>query len=264
MRYFFLTALLFASFLNATPVDNPAMPKALQTGLFLCPANSFSVRMGYEGNFIRDRRMKQTQEGSGEADNYQLFVNSGKVTLNLLNRLDIFTVLGRGRAEIDWRVQDFFDHVNVQTTYHFAWALGAKAIFYEWCNVSLAGGGRFFQYNSPLKWMTSDGVSFDVDDARLKHYEWQLDLGMSYKIDFFIPYIAVKYSLARAKIETVPTPTGGYYFVENGGGKIHFKSDKPIGMAIGCSLTTTDKFLLNLEARLFDEEAVTITGELRF
>ena len=90
-------------------------------------------------------------------------------------------------------------------------------------------------------------------------YQRQLDLDLSYQIDLFIPYIGAMYSNARTKVAGFTTPISN-----SGKGSDRFKNRIPVGVVIGCSLTSLKYFVLNLEGRLVDEEAVTISGDIRF
>jgi len=69
----------------------------------------------------------------------------------------------------------------------------------------------------------------------------------------------VKYSSVRAKAGNFQTTIS-----VNGTGSNQFTNHTPVGVFIGCSLTTGRYFMLNVEGRLVDEEAVTISGDVRF
>ena len=45
---------------------------------------------------------------------------------------------------------------------------------------------------------------------------------------------------------------------------VHFENRTPVGIVIGCSISNGKYFMLNIEGRLIDEDAVTISGDLRF
>jgi hypothetical protein len=89
--------------------------------------------------------------------------------------------------------------------------------------------------------------------------EWQIDLDIAYKIDLLVPYIGVKYAKQFAKVVTASLP------ISNSGLKfLSMQSRQPLGMVVGCTLTTGKYFMLNVEGRLIDEQAVTISGDIRF
>jgi hypothetical protein len=98
-----------------------------------------------------------------------------------------------------------------------------------------------------------------VAGTHVQWREWQVDFNLSYNIDIFTPYLGVKYSNSQAKLGVFPT------VISNGGtGSDQFQNRIPVGIVIGCSISNCKYFMLNLEGRLIDEDAVTISGDLRF
>lgn len=257
---FFLLA--FASYsLHAAPVGNTMAPQLIQEG-FVIPIDSWvDFRIGYEGDFVGDGRMEQTVNGSGRVDSFQQYTNAATVTLNILDRLDIFGVFGSSRVCSDWRftTANTITRIQIETLYHFLWGAGARGIFVEWGKVCLGLGGRYAFCSYKPSWLMTNATPVNVNGTRLLWREWQVDLDISYNIDLFTPYLGVKYSNASAKLGTFPTP------VSNSGlGTDHFENRTPVGIFIGCSISNCKYFMLNIEGRLIDEDAVTISGDLRF
>ena len=256
---FFL--LIGSNCLRAAPVGNTAAPGLIQDG-FLIPSDCWiDLRVGYEGDFVGDGRLQQTQEGSGRVDTFQQYTNSATVTLNVLDRLDLFGVFGSSRVAADWR----FNHnkaitrIEVETLYHYLWALGGRGILLEWGKLALGVGGRYSYCNYKPSWLTTNAVPVNVSRTHLRWRQWQADVDLSYRIDLFTPYFGVKYSGTEAKLGVIPVPISG-----NGSGSDHFRTRTPVGIFIGCSISTGKYFMLNIEGRLVDEDAVTISGDLRF
>jgi hypothetical protein len=86
-----------------------------------------------------------------------------------------------------------------------------------------------------------------------------VDVDVSYRIDLLTPYIGLKYSNAKSKISEFSVP-----IASDDSGTDHFENRIPVGILIGCSLSTRKYFMLNVEGRLVDEEGITISGDLRF
>lgn len=257
MAFLGLSAALFAA-----PVGDPAFPQLIQQGFFIPRTSPVSVRSGYEGDFISDARLEQYDQGVGRVDSYQKNTNSGTITLNFVNRLDLYAILGSSRTQADWRFTDTSNvvhRVELETFYDFLWGAGGRALLYEWGSVGLGLGGRYEQSHYDPVWLTVDGVPQSATGTHLHWEEWQIDLDLSYTIDFFTPYIGVKYSYVRTHLGTFDTPIAG-----DDSGTNSFKNRTPVGVCIGCSLSTGKYFMLNVEGRLVDEEAVTISGDFRF
>lgn len=236
--------------LTAAPVGNTSAPELIKKGFFIPQDSIASARAGYEGDFVADARMQQHEWGSGRVDSYTQETNAGTVTLNFLNRIDIYSLFGSSRTCADWRFTSEGDthRVQLETLYNFLWGVGARGILYETGCFAFGTGGRFEQAEYDTLWMTIDGVVQKVDNMELHWRVWQINLDVSYKIDLFTPYIGVKYSNVRSSIE----------------GMHRFENRTPVGIFIGCSLSSGKYFMLNIEGRLIDEEAVTISGDFRF
>ncbi len=248
--------------LFAAPVGNPSFPQLIQEGLFIPCDSWIDLRLGYEGDFIGDARMNQYAGGSGRVDNYAMNTNSATVTLNFVDRLDVYAVFGSSRTCADWRFSqpEVVNRMQIGTKYRFLWAVGSRAILYEWGCTILGLGGRYSKTTSPISWGTINGTPTPARGARLEWREWQVDLDLAHKIDLFIPYVGIKYSNAKAKVEGFSVPIANHGTT----GTLEMKNRSPIGLIVGCTLTTGKYFMLNVEGRLIDEEALTISGDFRF
>ncbi len=254
---------LFAFFaLHAAPVGNPAAPHILKEGVFIPYHSGVYGRVGYEGDFVQDARMKQIEESSGIVDRYTQTSNGAALTLNVVDRLDLYGLLSSSSTSTNWRYtndSDYVVRIKLETPYHFLWGLGARAILFEWGNLTLGTGGRYEQTGTRLSSLTSDGIGESVQGTRFHWREWQVDLGLSYHIDILTPYIGTKYSSARTEVVHAHVPIAA-----NGSSTTHFENRHVVGLIVGCSLSTGKYFMLNVEGRLFDEEAVSVSADIRF
>ncbi len=246
----------------AAPIGNTAGPEILQVGFFI-PCNSWiDVRGGYEGDFVADGRMEQFNEGTGRVDCYEQDTNSGTVTFNFLNRLDVFGVFGSSKTKSNWRIQiedGTIHRLHLESSWDFLWAVGARAILYQWSNTFLGVGGRYSSSNYEPAQLTFDGLQTPVGGAFFHWREWQVSFDISYKIRYFTPYIGFKYMHARSFLSNFPVPVAA-----NGSGNNSFENREPVGLLLGCGLSNGQYAMLNLEWRLIDEEAVTVSADLRF
>lgn len=248
--------------LHAAPVGNTAAPQLIEEGFFISRDSWIDVRIGYEGDFVGNARMKQYNEGSGRVDTFQQYTNSGTATLNILDRLDLFGVFGSSRVCSDWRFTDqagLESRAVMETLYHYMWAVGARGILFEWGNVALGLGGRYGYSNYQPSLLTINAVPASVSGAQCRWRGWQCNVDVSYKIDLFTPYLGLKYSSSEARIGPFSSVISN-----SGSGSNHFENTSSVGLFLGCSLSTGKYFMLNVEGRLIDEDAVTISGDLRF
>jgi hypothetical protein len=256
-------ALLFVcSALQAAPVGNTSAPDLIEKGMFSACANTVDMRAGYEGDYVADGRMSQYDQGNGRVDSYKQDTNSGTLTCNIQNRMDLYGVFGGSSTSANWRFTNPADNIVrivVDTHTNFLWAAGARAILVEWCNVSLGCGGRYSSCHYQLSKLTSDGTKAATEGALFHWHQWQVNLDFSYKIHLFTPYIGTKYSSERSELSHFSVPISA-----SGTGSNVFKNRNPVGLYVGCGLSTGDYFMLNIEGRLIDEEAITISADLRF
>lgn len=261
MRWIACALIFLGSFLNASPVGNPAFPQLITKDFFIPCDWWLGIRVGYEGDFVGDERMNQTDGGSGRVDNYIQNTNSGTLTFTIVDRLDIYGLFGSSRMGADWRFSSAgtINRAQIQSKYRFLWGVGARGILYEWGCAVLGVGGRYSSSVPKPSWMTVNGTPVPVSGGRVHWREWQIDLDLAYKIELFTPYVGIKYSNSLAKLSgfTVPIANGG-------SGSLHMENRSPVGIVVGCTLSTGKYFMFNVEGRLIDEEAVTVSGDLRF
>lgn len=253
--------LLMSRALFCAPVGDPAFPQLITEGLFIPCYSWVDLRLGYEGDFIGDARMNQYEGGSGRVDNYTMNTNSGTVTLNFIDRLDAYGVFGSSRTCADWRFSraDTVNRMQIETKYRFLWAVGARGILYEWGCTILGLGGRYSRTTTPISWAALNGAPISSSHAHLRWRVWQIDLDLAHKMDLFVPYVGIKYSNAKAKVEGFSEAIANHSL-----GLLNMENRSPVGVIVGCTLTTGKYFMLNVEGRLIDEEALTLSGDFRF
>lgn len=264
MRKFLLSTIMIGagSSLIAAPVGNPSFPELLEEGYFISSKSPLDLRVGYEGDFIGDALMKQQEEGSGRVDNYRQETNSGLATLNISDRVDLYGVFGSSRVCCDWRFMATdltINRVQLETGYHFLWAAGGRAIVLKWGGTVFGVGARYNAASLKPAWTSVNGLPIPTAGTCLRWREWQIDFDVSHQIEIFVPYIGVKYSSSFTKIGVFPVEISS-----SGSGVIHMKNRRPVGLVIGCALTSGKYFMLNIEGRLIDETAATIVGDFRF
>lgn len=244
--------LLLSSSIFAAPVGNTSFPDLIERGFFSCGNQGLNFRFGYEGDFVSDGKMQHARR----VDDYQQWTNSASITLNFLERMDLYSVLGSSKTKAKWRFEagEIIHRIQLETASNFLWALGGRAILYEWCNTSLGFGGRFSSCNYQPTFLNQDGVDYEVSGPKCEWEEWQINMDISYKIHLFTPYIGVKYDHARTNFSHFVIPLG----------RDTLENRTPFGLYLGCALSNQNYFMFNIEARLVNEEAVTVSSDFRF
>ncbi|MFA6119628.1 MAG: hypothetical protein WCT85_04925 [Parachlamydiales bacterium] len=256
---FILSAVFYVSGF-ATTVGNPLNPEIIEEGFFISPTSWINFRVGYEGDFISDARLYNALQ-KGKIDNFKKDINSGTLTLNFQNRMDVFGVVGEGRIRSDWRFENLnaVSRLQLESNYRLYWAAGAKVILFQWCNTALSTGGRYTFMKPSISYITIDGIPQDKGNSRIKSKDWQIDLGLAHRIDLFIPFIGVKYLNAKERVYDSPVVISA-----DNQNYVNMKNKDRFGIYAGCSLSNSKYFMLTVEARFIDEEAISVSGDLKF
>lgn len=260
MRIIFF--LLFCCVLNAASVGNPSSPRILDQGFFIPSCSWINIRGGYEGDFVLDGNMEQVEKGSGLVDKYTRSTHSGIATLNILERLDLYGVFGYAKVNANWRFTDLADRIRyVQSTAarNFLWSVGGRAILYTFENLSIGLGARYGASHHHLSTFTIDGDPVSIQGAHCEWHGWQANLGLSYQICFFTPYIGALYMDEVTVVKGLASS-----FADFGAHTDHLRNRHPVGLYLGCTVSNGNYFMLNLESRLISEEAVSVTLDFRF
>ena len=239
--------------------NNPSAPLYIGEGFFISPNSWINIRLGYEGKFTGNARLNQHSEGSRGVDSFKINSNAGLVTINIKDRLDLYAALGTARIRADWRVEggEFFN-IEIESKYRFKEEYGARAVLVDWGKCSLGAGGSYSLCKPAILRIVKNGVLVE-DGSKSVYRGWQVNSAISYRSDFLIPYVGIKYSSMEGKVRTRDTSIG-----ENGSTSIHMKNRKKVGCIIGCGISNGKIFALNIEGCLIDEESISISGEFRF
>jgi len=245
--------------LFSAPVGNPLNPEIINQGFFISPASYINFRIGYEGDFVYDARMDK--KPVGKIDNFKKDSNSALITINWKNRIDTFATLGSCRIRSDWRfnASNATSRLELESNYKFYWSAGGKIILLQWGNAAAAIGGRYSHTKPPISFITIDGSPVNFDKYNLKYHDWQIDFGLAYKIDVFIPYVGTKYLNAKSKLCNTDIVIN-----DNNQQSIKMKNKDHFGLYTGCTLSNIKYFMLSVEARFIDEEAIAVIGEIKF
>lgn len=261
LRLSFVFVFFLFAHLSGAPYGNPASPHILEKNLFIPSDSWVDVRAGYEGDFVFYVPLKQ-EDSAGSVDKYTQTVNSGSLTVGFFKYLDLFCLFGSSQICSQWRFANPLDeilNVQMETPHSFLWAVGGRAVLYKNERWDLGFSGRYSSTDTDLRWATVDGANASVSGSNLHFHEWQLGLAASYHIDLFTPYLGLNCFFAETEID-LPS----FEIAQNGSTRNHFKSKVPVGLYLGCTLSTQKFFLLNVEARLISEEAVSISGDFGF
>jgi hypothetical protein len=236
--------------LQAAPIGNPASPALLQEGLFIAD----TVWCQPRASFIEDFLMQKKLSGSrhyAHVGNVKIKGTSslGCASWSIRERFDLSFIAGSGSQTLRFSLDD--QQYKARFQGGLIWYGEVKLIVIEVKDTTLSGYGEAGGWD----WMSGP---FQIEGEVVSRHSdllmrfWTVGATLSQKIGIFNPYAGVAVMRSRWKFDE--THSGGFLF--------HQKY--PVGPLVGCSISNTSKFLLNVEWRGWIENAVSVSGEVRF
>lgn len=242
---------------HALYFGNPSEPDIIEEGFFFSCEGNWGLKIGYQGDLCFDRQLKVTTPPlKGKMNEFSYLMNQGVVTCNLFDLYEVYGSVGAMSATFAQVPSFDFNKREYSTSGHFTWGVGAKAELFHWGLTTLTADGKYQYSQPPLQWNTINGTSYKTS-ARLHYEEWQIGGGLSHQVDMFVPYIALIYSSVDAKVRHIKSnilPVNHF----------SMQSRERFGMALGCGLSPSCLVDLNVEVRLFSEQAITLAGNIKF
>jgi major outer membrane protein len=271
--FFTLLTVLACSAAQALPVGNPSDASLLCDGLIweghcgdpndpcLTWCDAFSLRVGFYGDYVFNRHLRlDTNEFNKSIEHARLSTNAGFIAANFWDRFDLFTSLGATRLCLESNSFAFGgpsgSRTTVESSTDFSWSLGLRGTIWECGCTSLGAEAQYFSTCPHINRVTfAELISVYPSNVDAKYREWQVGVGISHRINIFVPYIAVKWS--RAKVDYDNATFGIATLLDQ-------RSKKDWGYAVGVSLVDCEKASLTVEGRFADETALYVNGQLRF
>lgn len=280
-----VAGLMTYSAVYALPVYNPDQPELLKYGVFTCGDSCWGLELGFRGDYVFDRKVKHSGHRANLADrhkdvcDYSISTNAGQLTLNLWDRVDIYGWVGAAETHYEDQVRLVTsitpfetDWLNISgsTREGTAWGVGARAVLWQCGRTAVGIDGQYAHSEAKFKCLTINGVpvqevtGLDLDSSRFKirNSEWQVSLGISHRICWFVPYVAVKYSNFRGRFRSGDFLFSGALGTANADG--HFRNRDVVGFVAGISLVDSERMHITAEGRFFDERALTVAADFRF
>jgi hypothetical protein len=128
-----------------------------------------------------------------------------------------------------------------------------------WGNLQLSLQASWLQAYPRLSSLEVNGKSYSTRHSNVDFSTWQVGIGTSYQVKWFIPYVGVDYCNFRERFshldslkEILPSK------------HTTFKDVYPLGIYLGFGLTANRAFAMNAEVRFINENAFTLSADLKF
>jgi hypothetical protein len=247
-----LLAMIFC-FVAAAPAaaENLAEPLNLSKGLMNASQN-FGLVVGFDTDFSTDRNLKDT------SDDTELMFYGAKVGAVISDRALVSLLVGQASAKTGF--QDGGAALQTETEKDLYWGIGGSVILAEKkfdtgdrLAVGLDGWYRTADLGNDSTKIGGVAVTPTADEWT--YNEFQLGLGISYKLEFFVPYLGVKFA-----------DVSGDHSITAAGTRYHLdlEADSNIGVFGGASFSFGDMGAIGIEARLGDEVSYGAYGLIRF
>jgi len=264
MKKWLTFAATFATLhLTALYQGNPSLPEIIDKGFFL-PGDLFmGIRAGYQHDQVFDRDLNARGKIKGEVSKVSQEYDQGVLTLNFMDRVELFGSAGAMSIFVTDRQKIGAIHYQTeyQSKYQFTWGAGIRAALINWKD-TVFGASASFQYANPdMRWATVEGLTVP-NTGGIRIAEWQVGAAISQHIDIFTPYIGVNYSKVHSSVHGIGIKKSG--FAPSYPSKFKMRSRHHFGMVLGCDLSTEKYFDLGIEAQLISEQAFTVKGDIRF
>ena len=245
---------LFPFFLFAAPVGNPSFPAIIEEGFIIPDFKWVNFRLGYQVYDVEDLVMQfddLAKENDFHLRKIKAFSNTGIFTLNIKERLDLYTEIGSFRIEPEFRNSTAL-YVS-KSENDMLYRAGAKLIFFEIFDFTLAGDVKYSLFWASSSFLTRNDRPIN-DDLKFSLKEWQIAVGLAQKISILRPYIGVAYRDTQIKIKNAP-------FVIT---DLQLTFEKKAGLFLGTSASLGSYVMINAEIRLVNERSSSFLVELRF
>jgi major outer membrane protein len=265
----------------ALPVGNPSDASLLCDGLIweghcgdpcdpcLTWFDAFSYRFGFYGDYVFNRHLQiDTNESDADIEHTRISTNAAFLAANFWDRFDLFAALGATHFSFDTNLSSFGSvagpRIEIESDTHFSWGLGARGTIWECGCTSVGAEAQYFFSRPNISRVTVASLdSIYPTHVDMKYREWQVALGVSHRINVFVPYIAATWNRAKAYFDNATF----LLFEESDLGVVtlfDMENKRSWGFAVGVSLADCEKTSLTIEGRFSNEKALYVNGQIRF
>lgn len=259
MRFYWLHIFWFVpTHLFALFFANPAQPAIQTEGILNSPRDWYSLRIGYASDYLYQQQYDdEFPQISSLTSHVRLITDASLFTLNIRNCVDFNVLIGSSQIQIDR---------EVFSKRQFSWAAGTKFLVFQSDLFLLAFDLKYFESKQKPHYFVSEGYAFNLlSKFRLDYYEMLAAFGIAAKAANLFPYLYATY--IYSKIDPNPLIIVLKYPFSNRSFDTTSRSviDKQrLGIALGATLLAGSQGSLTVETRFFNQNAVTVTGEIRF
>jgi len=257
MKALLLLFLLSTFFpLQALYNGNPSFPNMPEQGLFSPQEQAWGIKLGFEGDGIFEKQVMIKPKKECKRDRFDAFQarrNVGVVTLNIIDRFEIYSSFGAFSCDLLFRPTSTLKF-EYESESDFIWSVGARIILIYWAKVVMGVDVKYAAANLSFHKVLLNGAPFSCDKGGLDYREAQVGVSFSREIGMFNPYLGLAYAEQWSCFHGVPYPTSSETL----------ENQQPFILFFGAGFTSGEYLNLNIESRLIGEKGLTVSADLRF
>lgn len=260
MRFFFSLFFLVPLWVWALPGCNPSSPLIPEEGFIMSKEAFLTLEAGYLGDWVFERELELRENEQGirdQFDNFKRQTQSGFIGLNFADRVEFFSLLGVSNLKFS-QLPSKTTKIDYNSDFQFYYGFFAEALLAYWGKVDMSLASSYGYYKGSFDHVEVNGASIHPNASHYKYQEWNVSLAFSYKMDIFTPYLGFSYAHLQLKLKglnTLPLSELNALTINN---------KRPVGLFGGFSIEPFKAVSLNLEARVIDEIALTLSLKVRF
>ena len=257
-RVTFLSLFFFPLFLFCLPISNPSDPKMHSLGVIFLKTNNISIRTGYLYTNLYNGKFEDKMKipGSSTPSDIQMNISAALINLNFFQRLDLLAILGTSDLQIDQ---------TIYTDRNFLAGCGLKWLMFNLFNLDFALDGKFFQTEQSSTYFVVEKEVYYLKNKLIQTIRsYEASLGFSYSKPFLKPYVGATFLYS----EILPNYKVG--FLKFQGYELDFDTNDAenrrfFGLAVGMSfLNKKNQSSITLESKMFNENSISLIGQIRF
>ncbi|MCX6986936.1 MAG: hypothetical protein NT065_02085 [Chlamydiae bacterium] len=240
---------------------NPSSPEMPENGC--CFPNDYflGIKAGYLGDLVFSRSMvvrSRHTEASNEISSFKSVMNAGMITLDFMNRVDLYTAIGSYHLQLSQRTGPD-SRIHYKSDHHLAGMAGLKGILVCWGDTQLGLDVKGFVSYPHLDSIRFNDSYVDTGNSKCRDTQWQIGTGLSQRMDWFIPYIGVTYTHSRLKLYSLSS-LQEFYPRKN----VLLSNKYSFGFVLGFGISLDSTLAVNVEARVIEETAGSCSVDFRF
>lgn len=245
---------------NPSSPDVPGGPGAFS----LKRSNNIMVKTGVELELLFDKDLGSEFDSGVELTSGEWYM--ARFSTVIFERYEPYIKLGIAHMKARWDENN--QEAKIESENAFAWALGAKALIYEFQRptIKILGDAYYRMADLDVAEFHLGGTKQEINSSRSRFLirEWQIALIAAGEIDItsstqdevlgistLVPYGGIKYSDCNGRLRGYLSSTIFYTPGELDG-------DNNIGIFAGCDLVGPHSVLINVEGRFVDELGATL------